>query len=259
MKLKNRILNFAASLVVLTIFASVIILADGPLRDFVNTDTGFIVLMICFLAAFCTGITTIVLFFNLFRPHYEISQNSYSIRRRISTLVGGIFHVYAADRSLKYYVEMKPLRLKEDIRVYSDRSKKDELLRINGTQRNSKSIGYDTFYITDSSTHQKLGGFQIKVLKSIIRDEIAIFDSQENDIGVIKEEGNFLRWLLRRLHVIPIQYEGFIGENQVFVIRQNFNLFALTMTLDFSDKKTRLIDERVGIIAAIVCSWWIKR
>ncbi len=59
-------------------------------------------------------------------------SDSYIIRQKVLKLLGEEFHIYS-DKSMKNmigYSKQKALKLKEDIRVYSDEQKTVELLRI---------------------------------------------------------------------------------------------------------------------------------
>ena len=54
----------------------------------------------------------------------------YTIRRKVFKIFGAGFHVYHADGSLAGYCKQKAFRLREDLRVYKDDARTQELLRI---------------------------------------------------------------------------------------------------------------------------------
>ena len=60
-------------------------------------------------------------------------SDAYMVRQKVMKILGEEFHIYS-DESMQRmigYSKMAALKLKEDIRVYSDESKSTELLIIN--------------------------------------------------------------------------------------------------------------------------------
>ena len=58
--------------------------------------------------------------------------DSYMVRQKVLKLLGEEFHIYSDDsmQQLIGYSKQKALKLKEDIRVYSDEQKSTELICI---------------------------------------------------------------------------------------------------------------------------------
>lgn len=104
---------------------------------------------------------------------------------------------------------MKAFRLREDITLYPDETMGRELLRIKARKILDISSTYDVY---DMETGETVGALRRKGLKSLIKDEWAILDTQDNEIGTIKEDNAFLALLRRALAIIPQKYNLEIGE-----------------------------------------------
>jgi hypothetical protein len=142
-------------------------------------------------------------------------------------------------------------RLKEDIRVYADEEMSQELLTIQARNIIDFSAAYD---VIDCTSHEKVGVLRRKGFRSLLQDEWEILDSQDNMLGVLRED-NMTRAMLRRLllgALLPQDYDILIGETRVADLRQRFNLFRYEMDLDFSMDTVRRLDRRLGIASAIL-------
>ncbi|MDZ4742959.1 MAG: GYF domain-containing protein [Verrucomicrobiota bacterium] len=180
----------------------------------------------------------------------RFSHPSYWVRRKVFKLLGGAFHIYLPDGSVGFYSELKAFKLKEDIRIYTDESKQQEVLSIKARKILDFSSNYDVF---DTSSGQKLGTLRRKGLKSIIKDEWHILDTLDQEIGKIHED-NLVKALVRRFlcNLIPQSYEGLINGTPVCRFHQAFNPFILKVLLDFTPDQNGLLDRRLGIAAAIL-------
>ena len=84
--------------------------------------------------------------------------DSYMVRQKVLKLLGEEFHIYSDDsmQQLIGYSKQKALKLKEDIRVYSDEQKSTELICIKARSIIDFGSGYD---ITDSQTGEAVCSF----------------------------------------------------------------------------------------------------
>jgi hypothetical protein len=149
------------------------------------------------------------------------------------------------------FSEQKMFRLREDIRVYSDESKSQEVLSIKARQIMDFSAAYD---VVDTALNQKVGALRRKGLRSILRDEWEVLDANDNVIGQLFEDSVGMA-LLRRLLLgswLPQNYDMTVGQTRVADLRQNFNLFRYELNLDFSMDISHLLDRRVGLAAGIL-------
>jgi uncharacterized protein YxjI len=174
-------------------------------------------------------------------------HSSYLLKRQAIALTGK-FRFYDPMGNLVMFSEQKMFKLREDIRVYSDESKTQEVLSIKARQIMDFSASYD---VVDTAMNQKVGALRRKGLRSILRDEWEVLDANDNMIGLIFEDSIGLA-LLRRFLLgswLPQNYDITLGQTRVGDLRQNFNLFRYELNLDFSMDTARMLDRRLGIAA----------
>jgi uncharacterized protein YxjI len=172
---------------------------------------------------------------------------SYLLKRQAISLTGK-FRFYDPLGNLVMFSEQKMFKLREDIRVYSDEGKTQEVLSIKARQIMDFSASYD---VVDTAMNQKVGALRRKGLRSLLRDEWEVLDANDNMIGLIFEDSIGLA-LLRRFLLgswLPQNYDITLGQTRVGDLRQNFNLFRYELNLDFSMDTARMLDRRLGIAA----------
>jgi hypothetical protein len=142
-------------------------------------------------------------------------------------------------------------RLREDIRVYGDEEKSQEMLMIKARQIIDFSAAYD---VIDSASGQKVGALRRKGWKSLLRDEWEVLDVNDTVIGLLFEDSINLALLRRFLlgSLLPQNYDITLGSERVGDLRQRFNLFAYQLDLDFSMDIACKLDRRLGIAAGIL-------
>lgn len=175
---------------------------------------------------------------------------NYLLKRQAIALTGK-FRVYDPLGNLVLFSEQKMFRLREDIRVYSDENKTQEVLAIKARQIVDFSAAYD---VLDAAYNQKVGTLRRKGLSSLLRDEWQVLDVNDNVVGKLFEDSVALA-LLRRLllgSLLPQNYDMTFGETRVADLQQNFNPFRYELNLDFSMDTNRLLDRRLGIAAGIL-------
>jgi len=181
-------------------------------------------------------------------PVFQFPQ--YLLKRQVFALTGKL-RFYDPQANLVLFVAQKMFRLREDIRVYSDESKTQELLLIKARNIVDWAAAYD---VADPATGQKVGVLRRKGWKSMLRDEWEVLDVNDQPIGRLFEDSAG-RALLRRLllgSLLPQNYDMTIGETPVADLRQKFNLFAYQVVVDFSMDITGKLDRRLGIAAAVL-------
>ena len=153
--------------------------------------------------------------------------------------------------NLVMFSEQKMFKLREDIRVYSDENKTQEVLSIKARQIVDFSAAYD---VVDSASNQKIGALRRKGWRSLLRDEWDVLDANDNVIGMLFEDSVGLA-LLRRFLLgswLPQNYDVTLGETRIADLKQNFNLFRYELNLDFSMDPTQRLDRRLGIAAGLL-------
>ncbi len=177
------------------------------------------------------------------------SFNKYLLKRQVFALAGK-FRFYDPSGGLVLFSEQKMFKIREDIRVYSDESKTQEVLMIKARQIMDFSAAYD---VVDSTTGQKVGALRRKGLASILRDEWEVLDVSDNVIGKLFEDSMGMAMLRRFLSgLIPQNYDITIGTDRVADLKQPFNPFSYQLELDFSMDINRRLDRRLGLAAGIL-------
>jgi len=175
---------------------------------------------------------------------------SYLLKRQAIALAGK-FRFYDPLGNQVMFSEQKMFKWREDIRVYADENKTQEVLSIKARQIVDFSAAYD---VVDTALNQKVGALRRKGLRSILRDEWEVLDANDNVKGLLFEDSIGLA-LLRRLVLgswLPQNYDITFGETRVADLKQNFNLFRYELNLDFTMDTAQQLDRRLGIAAGIL-------
>jgi len=176
--------------------------------------------------------------------------NQYVLKRQAIALTGK-FRFYDPGGNLVLFSEQKMFKLREDIRVYADEAKTQELLTIKARQIMDFSAAYD---VLDSTIGEKVGALRRKGLRSILRDEWEVLDVNDQVVGLLFEDNMGLA-LLRRLVLgawLPQNYDITMGTDRVADLKQNFNLFRYELNVDFSMDTGSKLDHRLGLAAGIL-------
>ena len=175
---------------------------------------------------------------------------NYLLKRQALALTGK-FRFYDPTGRLVLFSEQKMFKLREDIRVYSDESKTQEVLSIKARQILDFSAAYD---VIDTEMNQKVGVLRRKGWSSILRDEWEVLDAGDNVIGKLFEDSIGLAMLRRLLlgSLLPQNYDITVGETRVADLKQRFNPFRYELDVDFSMDTTQRLDHRLGIAAGIL-------
>lgn len=175
---------------------------------------------------------------------------NYLLKRQAIALTGK-FRFYDPAGRLVMFSEQKMFRLREDIRVFSDESKSQEVLSIKARQILDFSAAYD---VIDTEMNQKVGVLRRRGLRSLLRDEWEVLDANDRLIGKLFEDSIGLA-LLRRFLLgswLPQNYDILVGQTRVADLKQRFHLFRYELDLDFSMDISHLLDRRLGIAAGIL-------
>jgi uncharacterized protein YxjI len=182
--------------------------------------------------------------------HNAFQFQQYLLKRQTFALTGKL-RFYNPNNELVLFCEQRMFKLREDIRVYADEQKTQEVLAIKARQIIDFSAAYD---VVDSLTGEKVGTLRRKGLKSILRDEWEVLDAHERALGMLFEDSMGLA-MLRRLVVgtlLPQNYDITTNAERVTDLKQRFNPFRYEMDIDFSMDSTGRMDRRLGLSAAVL-------
>ncbi len=178
------------------------------------------------------------------------TYKKYLLKRQAIAMTGK-FRFYAPNGQLVLFSEQKMFKWKEDIRVYSDETKMQEVLSIKARQVIDFSAAYD---VVDVTNNERVGTLRRKGWRSMVRDEWEILDTNENVIGMLFEDDPTLA-LLRRLllgSLLPQNYDITLGQSRVADLKQRFNLFRYELDIDFTMDSANVLDPRLGLAAGIL-------
>lgn len=181
---------------------------------------------------------------------------SFTIRRKVFKILGAAFHIYDAQNNIVGYCKQKALRLREDMRIFTDESCKQELFRISTQQ--ILDIGA-TYTVTRSQDNAVLGLLRRKGLKSFIRDEWLILTPSGAEIGLIREDSGMLAILRRTIDLVSVfapQKFDVIAKDGTPVARyrQHFNPVVYRLGVAYFEGGDAKIPQQLVLAAACVIS-----
>ena len=177
-------------------------------------------------------------------------QSRYLAKKAFFNFLGSSFRLFDTSGNLVFFVKQKAFKLKEEITVFADEGQSDAQLRIKARSILDVSATYD---VTDANTGEGVGALQRKGLKSILRDEWVILDTEGSPVGSIKEDSTLFALLRRFLsNLIPQTFLITIGSKQVGRIKQRFNPFILGYDVDFSAAEDGEMDPRLAVASVVL-------
>lgn len=176
-------------------------------------------------------------------------HNRYLFRRKFFKLFGGAFHIYDESGQLLFYSEQKAFRLREDLRVYADTSRQQELLTIKTPQILDFAA---TYHVRDATSGEAVGAIRRKGLKSLVRDEWVLLSPEGFELGKMSEVSWGRAILSRMLPLVPQEYTITAREgHEVAHIEQHFNPFVLKYTMTIMEPEPA-IDRRLLLATGIL-------
>lgn len=159
-----------------------------------------------------------------------MAGTEFTVRRKILTLMGAKFHIYNAEGNLLGFCKQKAFKLKEDLRIYTDESMSEELLKIGARAVIDISARYD---VIDSRESQKIGSLRRRGLKSMLRDEWEVAGADDVAVGTIQEDSMLMALVRRTLGSwVPQSFELKSSDGRTFAhYRTHFNPFVHRMTV----------------------------
>ncbi len=181
-------------------------------------------------------------------PIFEYDR--YLLKRQVLALAG-TFRYFDPAGNMVMYSQQKMFKLREDIRVFADEAKSQEVLQIKARQIVDFSAAYD---VIDSAYNQKVGVLRRKGMRSILRDEWEVLDANDQLIGMLFEDSMGMAMLRRLLlgNLLPQNYDITLRGQRVADLKQRFNLFRYELDVDFSFDPAKTLDRRVGLAAGIL-------
>lgn len=183
-------------------------------------------------------------------------NEQYTIRAKVFDLVPQFF-ITDHTGEMVGYCRQKLFKFKEEIVVYTDRTKEKELLRIKARQ----VIDFGATYDVKLPDGQSIGSLRRKGFKStFVRDEYLVFDEGNTQIGMLQEDSTF-RALVRRFieYASPFMPQKFHLRDtsglEIAVYRQHFNPFVFRLgisVLEDDEKLDDLMLIAIGVLTVVI-------
>ncbi|HYF13878.1 MAG TPA: hypothetical protein VD971_02265 [Phycisphaerales bacterium] len=176
----------------------------------------------------------------------------YTIRRKVFKILGASFHVYDAEGHVIGFCSQKALKLREDIRIFTDESMRTEKLRMTTRAIIDFGASYDVVLPDGSS----VGSLRRKGLTSIFRDSWRVFGPDNTEVASLIEDSAF-KAIIRRSHdvfsLIPQTFHITAADGtRIATFRQHFNplIYRLGIAIDRSKLNGAGISEPLVLAAA---------
>jgi hypothetical protein len=179
----------------------------------------------------------------------RFNQDTFHIRKHILTFAGAKLEVFNAQEQVVFFSKMKAFKLKEDIRIYSGEDMQEEFISIHARSALDFSATYD---VMDSKTGEKIGALRRHGMKSMLKDEWSILNTNDSEVGKIQEDNILLALLRRFIGLIPQSFKVEMNGTSVAEFKQNFNPFVVKLNLDFTMDRSHTLDRRLGLAAGIL-------
>jgi uncharacterized protein YxjI len=175
-------------------------------------------------------------------------EPKYVAKKAMFSFMGSAFRLFSPTGELAFFVKQKAFKLKEEITVCADEAQQNPRLRIKARSIMDVSATYD---VTDAASGSVVGALRRKGLKSIIRDEWAILNNDQ-EVGKVIEDSGFLAILRRIFPIIPQTFKVSMGDVEVGMIKQRFNPFQLAYDVDFSADTGNKLDRRLAVATVVL-------
>lgn len=183
-------------------------------------------------------------------------QKFYRIRKKVVAITNQYWIEDAQGNSLGYS-KQKLIRIKEDIRIFTDDSMSSELFRIKQEQVMDM---WGTFAVIDSPTGAVVGKLRRQALSSgVYKDEYMLLDPYGQAVGRVAERAG--RGLARKYvplgNLVPEQLVVEFNGQQVAEIKQQFKIIGDIWEVDCSRLPANF--DRRTLIATMLLMGMIER
>ncbi len=178
-------------------------------------------------------------------PHYVLQQKLFSMFHTE-------FRIMDPQGAPILFAKMKAFKLKEDLRIFFDEAMTQEAMVMKARRILDFGATYD---VMDPATNQRIGTLRRKGIKSMIRDEWAILNFDDQPIGTI-EEDSWLLALIRRFlwSLMPQHYHATVNGQPVAHFHRHISFLTMKMTMNVLPSGAGQIDPRVMVAAMLLLS-----
>jgi uncharacterized protein YxjI len=178
---------------------------------------------------------------------YEHDQ--YLVRREVFTIAGARFQIFDAEGNQLFYSKQKAFKLKEDIRIYSDKTLDKELLLIKSRHVVDFSAAYD---VVDSQEGKKVGALRRKGFRSILKDSWELLDASDRILVAVQEDSMALALVRRFIGLIPQTFHASLDGRTLVTYKQGFNPFVQKLGITIEPGARDVLDPRLILAGGIL-------
>jgi len=180
----------------------------------------------------------------------------YTLRAKVFDLVPQFF-IVDDQGNMVGYCRQKLFKFREEMILYTDRSRETELLRIKARH----IIDFAATYDVKLPTGQVIGSLRRKGLKStFVRDEYVVFDEHNAQIATLQED-SAVRALIRRcidnasIFMPQKLYLNDMSGRRIACFRQHFNPIVFRIGIAVLEEDEQLDDLMliaISVLAAVI-------
>lgn len=180
-------------------------------------------------------------------------RRTYTVRRKVFKFFGGAFCLLDESNKVIGYSKQKALKLKEDIRVFTDEQMTTELLTIQARNIVDFSATYDV--CDPLSGGKPVGSLRRKGWKSMVQDEWLVFGPDGGEIGMIREDDGlalvrrFVAWVNL---ISPQRYSFSLAGKTVARLTTNRNPFVYRLQVSFMNESTPPFAPQLVLAGAVL-------
>jgi hypothetical protein len=167
------------------------------------------------------------------------------------------------------YIHQKTFKLKEDVRIYRDQSKSEEVYRINAESIIDFSARYN---ITESRSDKHIGHIKSKGWRSIWKTTYLLFDAAEVQTHIIEEDNPWVKVADALFSEIPGlgMFSGYflhpsytvkssVDEQAIMRITKEPAFFEGLYSVDLLDQKLSYEEEIRALLALMLLIQFMRR
>lgn len=182
-------------------------------------------------------------------------QNRYRIRKKVIALTNQ-YWIEDWSGTILGYSRQKMIKIKEDIRVFTDEGMSTEIFRI---QQENVLDSWGTFAVIDSPTGHVVGKIRRRITSNFVWDEYQLLDANGTQFGKIAESAG--RGLARKFvpfgGLVPEHISVEVNGRVVCEIKQQFKIVGDSWEVDLTAMPVYL-DRRV-VLATMLMLGMIER
>jgi len=152
-------------------------------------------------------------------------------------------------QNLVCVAKLKMLTIKEHMDVYRDEAATQLIFTI----QQIKALAISKVYEVVSADGQKMGGFKLEAMQSMMKEHWDILDAHDNPIGVIDQDAMTAMAGRFAGGFVPQSFVATMNSQPVCAYREEMNIGVFfKMDIDFSSDTAGVYDRTLGIAGAIL-------